>query len=469
MKAFLDDDFLLQSDTAKTLYHNYAEEAPIYDYHCHLSPKEIADNKSYKNLTELWLGGDHYKWRVMRSNGVTEDYITGEQDDYDKFLKFAESLPYAIGNPMYHWTHLELKRYFGIDKLLNPSTAKEIWDEANAKLKTEAFTARGLITSSGVEVICTTDDPIDNLEYHMALAEDQSFTTKVKPTFRPDKGININLPTFKPWLKELSHVSGMEISTLGTLLKALEGRIDHFHQVGCRLSDHALDVVQYSSQNIDNLSVASAIFTKALNDHPLTDEEIVDYKSALMNFLGKQYAKRGWVMQLHIGALRNNSKRRLEQLGPDTGFDSIEDSTFASQLSALMDDLDQTDELPRTILYVLNPRDNYVIGTMIGNFQGGGIPGKVQFGSAWWFCDQKEGMIDQMAALSNLGLISRFVGMLTDSRSFLSYTRHEYFRRILCNLLGDWVENGEYPDDMDFLGQIVEDICINNARAYFRI
>ncbi len=469
MKAFLDDHFLLKTETAQKLYHDYAKNAPIYDYHCHLSPQEIADNKSYRNLTELWLGGDHYKWRVMRSNGVTEDFITGDQDDYDKFLAFAKSLPYAIGNPMYHWTHLELKRYFGIDKLLNPSTAKEIWEEANAKLQSEDFTARALITRSNVEVICTTDDPIDNLEHHMALAADTSFTTKVRPTFRPDKSINIELATFIPWLESLSKVVGYSIDSFSLLLKALEERLDFFHSVGCRLSDHALDVVAYSEENISDPSVAEDIFKKAVSGQPLSPAEIKDYKSAMMHFFGKQYAKREWVMQLHIGALRNNSKRRLNELGPDTGFDSIEDSTFASQLSALMDNLDASDELPKTILYVLNPRDNYVIGTMIGNFQGGGIPGKIQFGSAWWFCDQKEGMIDQMTALSNLGLISRFVGMLTDSRSFLSYTRHEYFRRILCNLLGDWVENGEYPNDLEFLGQIVEDICINNARSYFKI
>ncbi len=469
MKAFLDDHFLLQTETAKNLYHNYAKKAPIYDYHCHLSPQEIADNKSYRNLTELWLGGDHYKWRVMRSNGIQEDFITGDQDDYDKFLAFAKSLPYAIGNPMYHWTHLELKRYFDIDKLLCPETAKEIWEEANEKLQSDEFSARGLIRRSNVEVICTTDDPIDSLNHHISLEKDPSFTTKVKPTFRPDKSINIDLPTFIPWVEALSNLVGYPINSFKLLLQALEERLDFFHAVGCRLSDHALDVVAYRQDYIFNQGRADSIFKKALAGRPLDQEEIVDYKSAMMYFFGKAYAKRDWVMQLHIGALRNNSKRRLAELGPDTGFDSIEDSTFASQLSALMDSLDTENNLPKTILYVLNPRDNYVIGTMIGNFQGGGIPGKIQFGSAWWFCDQKNGMIDQMTTLSNLGLISRFVGMLTDSRSFLSYTRHEYFRRILCNLLGDWVEKGEYPNNLEFLGQIVEDICINNARAYFKI
>jgi len=472
MKEFMDKDFMLHSETAKTLYHKFAEGQPIYDYHCHLSPKEIAENKSYKNITELWLGGDHYKWRLMRSNGITEDYITGNQDDYEKFLAFASSLPYAVGNPMYHWAHLELKRYFGIDTLLNADTAREIWDHTNAMLKTSEFTAKNLITRSGVEAICTTDDPIDSLEYHMEIKKDLEFTTKVLPTFRPDKGINIHLDTFSPWIHDLSKVVAYQVNSFETLRKALSERLDYFHHLGCRLSDHALDVVDYESITDDEdtmISKLNTIMTKALEGSSLTSEEITYYKSAVINFLGKEYAKRNWVMQLHIGALRNNSKRSLRNLGPDTGFDSIEDQTFAAKLSALMDDLDDSDQLPKTILYVLNPRDNYVIGTMIGNFQGGGIPGKIQFGSGWWFCDQKQGMIDQMTTLSNLGLISRFVGMLTDSRSFLSYTRHEYFRRILCNLLGDLVESGQYPDDMSFLGSIVEDICINNAREYFNL
>lgn len=472
MKTFLDDDFLLKNDTAKTLYHAYAKDAPIIDYHCHLSPREIAEDKTYKNITELWLGGDHYKWRIMRSNGVTEDFITGTQDDYAKFMAFATSLPYAIGNPMYHWTHLELKRYFGIDLLLNEKTAPEIWEKTNAMLKQDGFSAQGLISRSNVEVICTTDDPIDDLEHHKALAVNPAFPTAVLPAFRPDKGINIDLPAFKPWITALSEVVGFSIDSLSGLLKALEARIDYFHETGCRLSDHALDTVQYASRMSDgtlDITAAEAVFKKAMNNDVLTEADVTAYKSVLLPFLGRQYAKRNWVMQIHIGALRNNSKRMLQQLGPDTGFDSIHDSTFAPALSALMDDLDSTDELPKTILYGLNPRDNYVIATMIGNFQGGGIPGKIQFGSAWWFCDQKEGMLDQMTALANLGLLSRFVGMLTDSRSFLSYTRHEYFRRILCSLVGTWVEEGEYPNDIEFLGKVVQDICINNARKYFQL
>jgi glucuronate isomerase len=469
MKKFLDQDFLLKNETAKTLYHDYAKDLPIYDYHCHLSPKEIAEDKSYKNLAEIWLGGDHYKWRVMRSNGVSEDFITGSGDDYLKFMEFAKTVPLTIGNPMYHWTHLELQRYFGIDTVLNEKTAPEIWEKCNALLSQPDFSAKSLITKSNVEVICTTDDPIDSLEYHKVIAADGSFKTKVLPTFRPDKGINIHLETFLPWLKSLVAVVGYEIKDVPTLFQALTSRIDHFHSVGCRLSDHALDAVDYSTPfeigtgDID-LSEATVIFEKALSGEMILPSEITYYKSVLLNFFGKEYAKRDWVMQLHIGALRNNSRRMYEAIGADTGFDSINDTVFAANLSALMNDLDHTDELPKTIIYTLNPRDNYVIGTMIGNFQGGGIKGKIQFGSGWWFCDQKEGMIDQMKTLASLGLISRFVGMLTDSRSFLSYTRHEYFRRILCNMIGQWVEEGEYPDDMAFLGQVVADICINNAR-----
>lgn len=466
MKAFLDQDFLLNNETAKVLYHEYAKDMPIYDYHCHLSAKEIAEDKTYKNMTELWLGGDHYKWRGMRSNGVTEDYITGNQSDEDKFMKYAEMVPYTLGNPLYHWTHLELQRYFDIIKTLSPSTAEEIWASCNQQLATSDFSVRSLITRSNVKVICTTDDPCDNLDHHKQIEEDPSFDVKVLPTYRPDKGYNIDKETFKPWVKQLASVVGYEIMETETLIKALLERMAYFHQVGCRVSDHGMDVVQYSSPN---MMAANNAFEKVMDDKPLTYEEIATFKGTVLNALGKGYANLGWAMQIHIGALRNNSKRMFEQIGPDTGFDSVHDDTFAKELSQFLDDLDTTDELPKTILYALNPRDNYVIGTMIGNFQGGGIPGKIQFGSGWWFCDQKEGMIDQIKALSSLGLLSRFVGMLTDSRSFLSYTRHEYFRRILCNLIGEWVENGEYPNDIEFLGQVVQDISYNNAEKYFGI
>lgn len=466
MKAFMDQDFLLQNETAKTLYHTYAKDMPIFDYHCHLSSKEIAENKTYKNITEIWLGGDHYKWRGMRSNGITEDFLTGDQPDQDKFFAYAEMIPYTLGNPLYHWTHLELQRYFDIDALLSKETAEEVWHTCNEKLATPEFSAKSLITKSNVKAICTTDDPCDDLRYHKEIAADTGFDTKVLPTFRPDKSFNIDVDTFIPWIKALSDVVGYQVNSVDLLLKALEERIDYFHEVGCRLSDHALDVVQYKSP--DKL-VAEAVFEKGLKGMPMTYEEVAIYKGTILNFLGKAYAKRGWAMQIHIGALRNNSKRMYETIGPDTGFDSVHDETFAAELSQFLDDLDTTDELPKTILYVLNPRDNYVIGTMIGNFQGGGIPGKIQFGSGWWFCDQKEGMIDQMKSLSALGLLSRFIGMLTDSRSFLSYTRHEYFRRILCNLIGEWVENGEYPNDIEFLGKVVQDISYNNAVNYLDI
>lgn len=486
MRNFMDQDFLLTNEVSKKLYHTYAKDMPIYDYHCHLSSKEIAENKSYDNITQLWLGGDHYKWRVMRSNGVSEDFITGDQTDYDKFLAFAKSVPYTIGNPMYHWTHLELQRYFGINETLSEKNAEDIWTKCNTLLATEEFRAKALITKSNVSVICTTDDPIDSLEYHKIIQEDGSFLTKVMPTFRPDKGINITLPTFVPWIEQLGSVVGYKITSLTELLSALEQRVDVFHSVGCRLSDHALDVVDYQSVLDMEKSLsgefqedsvfleyfydsADATLRKALNGDPITINEITLYKSMVIHFLGKLYAKREWVMQLHIGALRNNSSRMHKNIGPDTGFDSINDTVFASNLSQLLNDLDTLDLLPKTILYVLNPRDNYVIGTMIGNFQGGGIPGKIQFGSGWWFCDQKDGMIDQMKTLSQLGLISRFVGMLTDSRSFLSYIRHEYFRRILCNLFGEWVENGEYPNDIEFLGEMIQDICYTNAVNYFKI
>jgi len=469
MKSFMNEDFLLNTETAKKLYHTYAADAPIIDYHCHLSPQEIAEDKRYGSITEVWLGGDHYKWRQMRTNGVPEAIVTGDADDFEKFSAFAQMVPKAIGNPLYHWTHLELKRYFGIDEVLTKKNAKAIYDQANTIVQSETFSARQLIINSNVEAICTTDDPVDDLRYHKQIAADSSFPVKVLPTFRPDKAININLSTFKPWIQVLGQVVGQKITSLDQLLKGLEDRIDYFHSQGCRLSDHALDTVDYSTLKEDSLANARLAFEKALAGIVLTVEEITTYKSLVINFLGKAYNQRQWVMQIHIGALRNNSRRQLANLGPDTGFDSINDTVFAEALSQLMDDMDDKDELPKTILYVLNPRDNYVIGTMIGNFQGGGIPGKVQFGSGWWFCDQRDGMIEQLKSLANLGLLSRFVGMLTDSRSFLSYTRHEYFRRILCNLLGDWVENGEYPYDEEALGGIVRDICINNARNYFNL
>lgn len=461
MKKFMDENFLLNNQTAIELYHDWAEQMPIIDYHCHLNPKEIAEDKKYRNITELWLGGDHYKWRAMRSNGIDEKYITGDASDKDKFIMWADTVAHCIGNPLYHWTHLELKRYFGIDELLSPETAEEIWEKCNEKL--EQLSARELIKTSNVRVICTTDDPADTLEYHKAIKEDESFSVKVLPTFRPDKSINIESPEFAEYMMKLGKASGIDIDKFENLKKALVSRLNFFCDMGCRISDHALQPVVYEEASDDEVN---KIFAKALHKETLSATEIEKYKTRLLVFLGREYAKRGLVMQLHMGALRNNNTRMFKAVGPDAGFDSIADCVSAEALSRLLDTLDTTDELPKTILYCLNPGDNEMIATLMGCFQGSTIPGKIQFGSGWWFNDQKDGMIKQMTALANLGLLSRFVGMLTDSRSFLSYTRHEYFRRILCNLLGEWVENGEAPKDMKLLGNMVQDISYNNALRY---
>ncbi|MFV9568895.1 glucuronate isomerase, partial [Thermoanaerobacter mathranii] len=463
MKNFMDENFLLTNDTAVTLYHQYARNMPIYDFHCHLSPKEIYENKRFKNITEIWLYGDHYKWRLMRANGIDEKYITGNADDYNKFMAYAKTIPMAIGNPVYHWTHLELQRYFGIYDLLNEKTAKSIWERANEVINHDDFNVRNIIKKSNVKIIITTDDPTDSLEYHIKLKEQNEFDVKVLPAFRPDKGLGIEKEDFIPWLKKLEEVTGKEIDNYDDFLQALEKRIEFFHTVGCRISDHALDYVFYqkaSKQEVEK------IFKKALLREHLTKEEIDSFKTYTLIFLGKKYAELKWVMQLHIGAMRNNNTKMYKVLGPDTGYDSISDFTIAYPLARLLDALEVEDSLPKTILYTLNPAANYVIATMIGNFQGGKIAGKMQFGAAWWFNDNKDGMIEQMKALANTGLLSRFIGMVTDSRSFLSYTRHEYFRRILCNLLGEWVENREVPNDIELLGKIVQDISFNNAKEY---
>jgi len=464
MKKFLDDDFLLSNKTAEKLYNDYAKDMPIFDYHCHLNPKEIAENKKYRNITELWLGGDHYKWRAMRSNGIDEKYITGDASDKEKFLKWAETMPACIGNPLYHWTHLELRRYFGIYTLLSSETAEEIWEKCNEMLKSDEFSVRGLIKRSNVKVICTTDDPADTLEHHIALAKDNTFDVKVLPAFRPDKAINIDKEGFAGWLHSLGSAAGIQIQTFEDLKNALVKRIEFFHQVGCRVSDHALDPIVYRDGTVDE---ASDILNRALCGTVLTEGEVQKYKTQVLLFLGREYAHRNWVFQLHLGTIRNTRKRMMKLLGADTGFDAIGDYVFAEALAKTLNALDETDELPKTILYCMNPRDNEVLATIMGCFQGGGIPGKIQFGSSWWFNDQKDGMSRQLIALANIGILSRFVGMLTDSRSFLSYTRHEYFRRILCNLLGEWVENGEVPDDMELIAKMVEDICFNNAANYF--
>ncbi|AOY76071.1 glucuronate isomerase [Clostridium formicaceticum] len=466
MKKFMDENFLLNNSVAEELYHNYAKEMPIYDYHCHLSPEEIYHNKSYKNITEVWLGGDHYKWRAMRSNGIEEKYITGDADDFEKFMAWAKTVSICIGNPLYHWTHLELQRYFGIYDVLNESTAEVIWNKCNELLAKEDFTAKELIKRSNVKVVCTTDDPTDSLEYHIKIKEDKDFHVKVLPTFRPDKALNIEKEGFFDWLENLMTISNIKVESYTSYLEALNNRVDHFHKVGCRVSDHALDRVFYAETNLQEVET---IFRKVLAKESLTLEEIHKFKTYTLQHFAKKYNEHGWAMQLHIGALRNNNTRMFHRLGPDTGYDSINDETIAIPLSRFLDGLSKEDELPKTILYCLNPNDNYILATMIGNFQGGGIAGKIQFGSGWWFNDQKEGMLSQMTALANLGLLSRFVGMLTDSRSFLSYPRHEYFRRILCNLIGQWVEEGEFPYDMENLGSIVKDICYNNAKKYFDI
>lgn len=466
MKTFMDESFFLSSKTAEALYHNYAKDMPIIDYHCHLNPREIAEDKKYKNITELWLGGDHYKWRAMRSNGVEEKYITGEAPDKDKFLKWAQTISRCIGNPLYHWTHLELKRYFSIDKVLSPATAVEIWERCNEILASGQLSARDLIKRSNVKVICTTDDPADSLEYHKAIALDTTFNAKVFPAFRPDKAINIEKDGFAEYLAKLGKAANICIRSYEDLKTALAERIQFFHDMGCRVSDHGLDLVVYSEASNEEME---KILKKALSGQELTEIEIKKYKTQVLLFVGREYGKRNWVMQLHIGAIRNTNGRMMKLLGSDTGFDTVGDRTFAEDLAQILNALDKTGELPKTILYCLNPRDNEVLGSLIGCFQGEGIPGKLQFGSGWWFNDQKNGMIRQMTALANLGLLSGFVGMLTDSRSFTSYTRHEYFRRILCSLIGEWVENGEAPGDMQLLGSMVQDICYNNAVEYFQL
>ena len=451
MKGIINESFMLRTKTARKLYET-VKDLPIIDYHCHLSPKMIAENYRFANVGELFLGGDHYKWRQMRTHGIEEKYITGEADYHEKFLAFARTLPYLIGNPIYHWTHLELKRYFDIDEPLTEESAERIWQRCNELLSGEGFGAQELIRKSGVEVICTTDDPADDLKYHEML---KSFPTKVLPTFRPDKLVEIGNAEF------ISYISANGINGFSALVEFLKSRIEYFDAHGCRLSDHGLGYVPYEEGD------AEAVFNKKLSGEELTKKEIDVYKTFVIRLCAKEYARLGWTMQLHFGAMRNNSTRMFELLGADTGFDSINDHSVAEPLSRLLDSLDREDKLPKTILYTLNPKDNYVLGTLIGNFQSAPTPAKIQFGSGWWFNDQRDGMENQMKSLANLGMLSHFVGMLTDSRSFVSYTRHEYFRRIVCNLIGGWVEAGEYPLDMNALEKIVIGICYKNAKEYF--
>lgn len=452
--GIINNDFFLKTNTAKKLYHEFAENLPIIDYHCHLVPKMIAEDYRFTDAYDLFLGGDHYKWRQMRTFGIDEEYITGNADRYEKWLGFCRIMPYLIGNPIYHWTALELKRYFDIDEPLNENTAKYVWDKCNEYLKREDFSAQNLIKKSNVEVICTTDDPADDLKYHKQLRE-QSFPTKVLPTFRPDKLVNIEKPEFIPYLNQNG------INSYADAKKMIVERIEYFNANGCRLSDHALEYVPFAVGN------AEEVFNKKINGEALTETEIDIYKTEMLRICAAEYTKLDWAMQLHIGALRNNNSRMFKKLGPDTGFDSINDLCIAEKLSAFMDYLNSNDILPKTILYTLNPKDNYVLGTMLGNFQCGPYASKIQFGSGWWFNDNASGMTAQMDALANLGMLGKFVGMLTDSRSFVSYPRHEYFRRILCNMIGDWVEDGLYPNDTEALKSIVEGVCYKNAKEYF--
>jgi glucuronate isomerase len=462
---FIHKDFLLQTDTAKHLFHEHAEKMPIFDYHCHLPVQQIADDIQFKNLTQIWLYGDHYKWRAMRTNGVDERFCTGDASDWEKFEKWAHTVPHCLRNPLYHWTHMELKRPFGIsDKLLGPQTAKDIYDKCNELLKTPQFSTRGIMCQMNVKVVCTTDDPIDDLRHHKKIAAG-GFEVKVYPAWRPDKGMAAeNIKALNEWIDKLSQVSGMDIKNFDDYLQALRKRHDYFHAAGCRLSDHGIETA-YAEDYTD--SEIKKNFDKIRSGKDLDPKEILKFKSAMMFEFGLMDGEKGWVQQLHMGALRNNNSRLFKSLGPDTGLDSIGDFDIGRTLVKFLDRLDSQKKLPKTILYNLNPRDNELLATIMGSFQDGSAPGKMQLGSGWWFLDQRDGMEKQMTALSNLGLLSRFVGMLTDSRSFLSYPRHEYFRRILCNILGNDVENGLIPKDMKLLGQMVEDICFNNAKNYF--
>ncbi len=465
MKPFLCPDFLLTSDLAQRLYHEVAADLPLIDFHCHLPPMQVANDYQFTNLTDIWLRGDHYKWRAMRSNGVAERLCTGDATDKEKFFAFAKTVPHTIGNPIFHWTHLELRRPFGItDLVLSEKNAENIWHQTNEMLATPEFSARSIMKKMNVQMVGTTDDPIDDLAGHKIVAADSAFDVEMRPSWRPDKAFNIHLDTFVDYIGQLAAVSDTDINSFSALCSALDKRLEYFAQYGCCASDHALDVVVYEEATEKELDT---ILASRLAGNAVSDSDCAKFKTAVLVFLGKEYAKRNWVQQYHIGALRNNNQRMFRLLGPDTGFDSINDGLVAEPLAKLLNALDSTDELPKTILYCLNPRDNEVLATMCGNFQGGGTPGKIQFGSGWWFNDQKDGMERQMTQLAQLGLLSRFVGMLTDSRSFLSYTRHEYFRRILCEMIANWVKNGEAPNDFELLSRMVANICYYNAKQYF--
>ncbi|RKD29419.1 glucuronate isomerase [Lacrimispora algidixylanolytica] len=463
MKQFMDQDFLLSNDSAKSLFHTYAEKMPVVDYHCHINPQEIFEDRKFDTMTQVWLGGDHYKWRQMRSNGVDERYITGDATDREKFQKWAETLSKLIGNPLYHWSHLELQRYFGYTGYLNGDTAEEVWNLCNEKLHDASMSARNIIKQSNVTVICTTDDPADTLEWHQKIAADSSFDTKVLPAWRPDKAMNVEKPDFSSYIAKLSTVSGMEIKDFASLKAALINRMEFFKNQGCSVSDHALEYVMYVPADDAELE---AIFAKGLSGETISKDDELKYKTAFMLFAAKEYNRMGWVMQLHYGCKRDNNAMMFETIGADTGFDCINNYAPSAQMADFLNDLSATNEIPKTIIYSLNPNDNASIGTILGCFQSE-YPGKIQQGSAWWFNDHKTGMTEQMTSLANLGCLGNFIGMLTDSRSFLSYTRHEYFRRILCELIGGWVDNGEYPDDQKALKEIIEGISYNNTIKYF--
>ena len=477
MKPFMDKNFLLETETAQHLFHDYADKMPLVDYHCHISPKEIYEDRRFNNLAEVWLGGknpdgtyfgDHYKWRVMRSNGVSEDYITGDKPDFERFLKFAEALEMAIGNPMYHWCNAELHKYFGVEEPLTVDNAEAIWNKCNDMLQNDPnMTVRGLIRQSNVAFIGTTDDPIDSLEWHKKIAEDPSISVKVCPSFRPDKALNINKEGFREYIAQLAKSVGKEtLATADDVINALLERLEFFHEMGCRASDHGLDYIPFRQGTPEEVN---AVYAKAMAGEPITVEEAEIYQTAVLLELGKAYHRLDIAMQLHFSCHRNANERMYRRLGPDTGFDMIAQNTCGQSIADLLSALDLNGECPKTIVYSLNPADNELLGTLLGCFQGDEVPGKIQLGSAWWFNDTKSGMEDQMRALANLGLLGNFIGMLTDSRSFLSYARHDYFRRIMCNLIGNWVENGEYPNYEASLKKIVEGISYTNAARYFHL
>ncbi len=464
MKQFMDNDFLLSTDMARELYHDYAAKMPILDYHCHINPREIAEDRKFDNITQVWLGGDHYKWRQMRSNGVEEKYITGDAPDREKFQKWAETLEKLIGNPLYHWSHLELQKYFGYTGYLNGDTAEEVWNLCNEKLHQDSMSVRNIIRQSNVTLICTTDDPADTLEWHEKIAADETFDVQVLPAWRPDKAMNVEKPDFASYIAGLSKASGVEIRDFASLKEALKVRMDYFAAHGCCVSDHALEYVMYVPADE---AETEAVMAKGLSGQPVTREEELKYKTAFMLFVAREYNRRNWTMQIHYGCKRDNNAYMYQQLGADTGYDCINNYAPSAQMADFLNALSATNEIPKTILYSLNPNDNASIGSILGCFQSAGTAGRIQQGSAWWFNDHKIGMTEQMTSLANLGCLGNFIGMLTDSRSFLSYTRHEYFRRILCDLIGGWVENGEYPADRKALKKIVEGISYNNAVAYF--